>query len=270
MEYSIKKYQEFFDQYANHFIEIEKEPANKTLIAYKLHHTYRVRDNIVRIATSCHLDERGMFIAEMIGLFHDIARFEQFYRFQSYDDRKTVNHGLYGKEVLMKEQVLQELEPKLQQLIWDCVAYHNVPSLPKDLDPELYYFTSMLRDADKIDIIKAMADIVPTMSPEEQDLWYLGRSRKNCISDKVYQNFMEQRVSLISDCTTVVDSQFSRLAWVFVDMNFRESIKMIEEGQYVDTIYEMSGKDLKMTEMYHYIKACMKKYIEQGRESYLG
>jgi len=49
-------------------------------------------------------------IAEVIALFHDIGRFEQFVRYRTYNDVKTVNHCLLGLEVLRRTKVLDGVE----------------------------------------------------------------------------------------------------------------------------------------------------------------
>ena len=49
-------------------------------INYKYHHSYRVRDNMILLAKNLNLPPEDIKLASVIGLLHDIGRFEQYKR----------------------------------------------------------------------------------------------------------------------------------------------------------------------------------------------
>ncbi len=69
-------------------------------IDLKIRHTYRVCDNVSRIAKSLEMGRDDLLLAEVLALFHDIGRFEQLKVFGSFDDRITVDHAKLGLKVL--------------------------------------------------------------------------------------------------------------------------------------------------------------------------
>ena len=83
----------FFDKYtANYDMNIKE-------INYKYYHSYRVMDNMVTIAKGMNLEIKDINLAKCIGLLHDIARFEQFKRYKSFNDI-NMDHGDYGVEII--------------------------------------------------------------------------------------------------------------------------------------------------------------------------
>ena len=50
---------------------------NNGRIRVKIEHTYKVAENSKQIAKSLNLNEEEQKLAELIGLLHDIGRFEQ-------------------------------------------------------------------------------------------------------------------------------------------------------------------------------------------------
>ena len=76
-------------------------------IHLKIVHTYCVVDAAEEIATRMHLGEEDIQLAKIIGLLHDIGRFEQIKRFHSFEPG-TMDHAVYGAELLFgKEQMIR-------------------------------------------------------------------------------------------------------------------------------------------------------------------
>ena len=70
---------------------------NDGKIALKYNHILRVAEIAKKIATDLELSEEDILLAELIGIFHDIGRFEQVKRFNTFVDRDSINHGEYGE-----------------------------------------------------------------------------------------------------------------------------------------------------------------------------
>ena len=61
----------YFDEY------VFKYDMNDPDINYKYHHSYRVMDAMEILAIKLNLPEKDIHLAKVIGLLHDIGRFEQ-------------------------------------------------------------------------------------------------------------------------------------------------------------------------------------------------
>ena len=76
-------------------------------IQLKIVHTYCVVDAAEEIATRMHLREEDVQLAKIIGLLHDIGRFEQIKRFHSFEPG-TMDHAMYGADILFgPEQMIR-------------------------------------------------------------------------------------------------------------------------------------------------------------------
>ena len=64
----------------------------------KIIHTMGVTKVAGYIAREMKLSEEDIALAELIGLLHDIGRFEQAVRFNNYNDYETIDHAEFGED----------------------------------------------------------------------------------------------------------------------------------------------------------------------------
>ena len=141
------KYRDFFHEYvANYNLQ-------DSLIWLKHEHTIRVVDNCRTIASDLKFTDYDTDVAELIGIFHDIGRFEQWRTYQSFSDEKTIDHAKLGVEIIEDNGILAE-HPDYD-LICSAIFYHNKLKIsPKITDDRELTFCKLIRDADKLDIIR--------------------------------------------------------------------------------------------------------------------
>ena len=130
-------------------------------IALKVDHTLRVAELCERIARGIGLLQIDIDVAWLIGLLHDIGRFEQVKRYDTFNDAASVSHAALGAQVLFDEMV--DGAPRIRTFV-DCVDYdelirtaielHSAYELPATLGERARTLCNVLRDADKLDIIK--------------------------------------------------------------------------------------------------------------------
>ena len=130
------------------------DPSNPR-IALKIAHTYRVAQLCERIAPH----EKDL--SWLCGILHDIGRFEQVRRFDTFNDAKSVSHASLGVNVLFGNddpagpQIRSFVESDAEdELIRTAIATHSDYELPSSLDKRTRMHCNALRDADKIDILK--------------------------------------------------------------------------------------------------------------------
>jgi putative nucleotidyltransferase with HDIG domain len=128
-------------------------------IKIKYDHTLRVMDNCKKIAESISLSEEEKDLATLIGLLHDVGRFEQVRLFGILDDRK-IDHAELGITILFDRKLIREFisDIKYDNLIKECIYYHDQHQVADSCDENVKLFSKILRDADKIDIYKVMID----------------------------------------------------------------------------------------------------------------
>ena len=130
-------------------------------IALKVDHTLRVMGLCERIALAEGFAPHDVELAWLVGLLHDIGRFEQVRRYDTFSDDRSVSHAELGAELLFEEgddgsQLIRKFVETDgdDELIRFVVAHHSDLQLPEGLTRRERALCDILRDADKIDIIK--------------------------------------------------------------------------------------------------------------------
>lgn len=144
------KYIEFFEKYIQAFVL-----SNQNL-KRKKEHTYRVMYFCEEIAKNLNLDEQEIFIANLIGLFHDIGRFYQYEKYKKFNDWQTLDHGELSVRILKEYHILDDLKEK--DLIFIAIKNHNKLKVEGNLPSRENLFCDLIRDADKLDILNLVIE----------------------------------------------------------------------------------------------------------------
>jgi len=204
-----------------------KYDLNNEKIIMKIEHTYRTADISNMIANNIDLDKEDIELATLIGLLHDIGRFEQMKRYNTYADKNSVDHGELGVQVLLEDSLIRKFieETKYDDIIKTAVFNHNKYKIEEGLEGKKLLHSKIVRDADKLD-----------------DL-YLGTASKcyfdkdEIISDKVFDNFLNGMCVSYTETVTKADRKVSYLAWIY-DINFKFSIQYVKEKDYINQIID--------------------------------
>ena len=87
---------------------IGKYDFSNPRIKLKADHIFRVADVSKKIATELNLTKEEIDLAELIGLLHDIGRFEQLRIYDTFKDSESVNHAEMGIKVLKENNFIKE------------------------------------------------------------------------------------------------------------------------------------------------------------------
>lgn len=138
--------------------------SGNSMIRHKVEHTLRVAENCERIAASLGLNGEDVTFAWFLGLLHDIGRFEQVRRFGTFIDSVSVDHAEFGADLLFHDQLIDSFpaeslpEQELRSLE-TAIRLHNKLTLPEALDDRTRRFCEIIRDADKADIFRVVAEL---------------------------------------------------------------------------------------------------------------
>ena len=84
----INNAQKFFLEYVQNY------DLNNENIKRKEQHSLRVMAISKKIAEELKLSEKEIKLATLIGLLHDIGRFEQYTKWKTFSDKISTNHGV--------------------------------------------------------------------------------------------------------------------------------------------------------------------------------
>ena len=94
----LERAKRYFKQYISNY------DMNEPRIALKTAHMYHVAEDSRIIAKSLNLPEEEQDLAELIGLLHDIGRFDQWKFYETYSDKMSIDHGQKSVEVLFADK----------------------------------------------------------------------------------------------------------------------------------------------------------------------
>lgn len=226
MNYEEKKSvcEKIFDNYANQY-DVENPNIKRKLV-----HSHNVAKYAETIGKSIFDNDEDIYVCFVIGLLHDIARFEQWTLFSSYKDTKEYNHPEKSAEILFDRNVIKQypVDKKYYETIKFAIANHGALKIDESQkDERILKFTKMIRDADKLDILRqSMNQGQPSFSNEFSS---------DKISEKVLNTFYKKQCVNKADCNSVADRAIMQTAMSF-DINFDISKKI-----YVDSKFYMAS-----------------------------
>lgn len=171
---------ETFDKYVGTF------DLNDKNIQLKYNHSYRVANLSKKYAKLLHFSDEEVLLAEAIGLLHDIGRFEQIKKYNSYDDSNNMDHADYGVFLLFEKGLINDFWKREEdyELIKFAIKNHNKLTIPIIDDERIMKFAKLIRDVDKLDIIYIYAFLDDVEFNISDD----------CISESVLEDIKSHRV----------------------------------------------------------------------------
>ena len=135
----IEKAQKEFIKYT------EKYDLSDVNIKRKQEHSIRVMKISKRIAEGMKLAQEEIDIATLIGLLHDIARFEQYTKYHTFKDAESIDHGDLGAEILKKDIKKYIETDEYDELIQLAVKNHNKYKIQEGLTQTQEMFAKIIR-----------------------------------------------------------------------------------------------------------------------------
>lgn len=277
-----KKVKNVFKKYTDNY-DISDEK-----IKLKVDHTYRVAALSERIARSLGLGDDDTNLAWLIGMLHDIGRFEQLKNYGTFSDAESIDHAHYGVELLFEDGLIEkfasenaakdlkgtkdlketavkseseEKETKeiseldiLRKAIWNHSAYR----VEEGLSDRVKMFCNIIRDADKIDILKVNYDVtlevIYDVTTEEL--------KNSGVTDQVMKAFMEHHAVLRSLKKTPIDNLVGHAALVF-ELVYNESFKIVKEQGYIEKMLSYVSDNQDTVKKFEIMRNDMNKFLAE-------
>lgn len=226
-------------------------------IERKQKHSLRVMELSKKIATELKLSQDEIELATLIGLLHDIARFEQYTQYKTYRDADSFDHGDYGVEILNKDIRNYIDTDEYDKIIKCAVKNHNKYKIEEGLSKKEELFCNIVRDADKLDILY---EILAIFWKEDKDKPNVEYSK---ISNEVMKQIMEEKPVKRKKGDNELVKLLCIIAFVF-DINFKPSLRIIKNKKYIDSILNrFEFKDANTKKQIELIKENVNNYIDE-------
>lgn len=229
-------------------------------IALKVAHILRVSELSKKIATSLNLSEEDIKLAELIGLLHDIGRFEQVKRYNTFIDKISINHGEYGVKILFVDNLIEKfnVDEKYYKIIKTAILNHNRSKIEENLTVQELLHSKIIRDADKLDCFYVLLtdDIKNTYGCSAEDM------QNETFSNEIIREFKEDHMIDYKKRATYGDIWISHMAYVF-DFYYKSSYIVIKEKDYLNKLTQkMNFKNPQTIQMVQEILQIANDYIK--------
>ncbi len=263
----VEKFEDWFNNYVQQFKS--GDPSWLPNVILKEEHTKRVCREILDIGREIGLDDQDLCLAKVIALFHDVGRFEQYARYQTFVDRKSTNHAALSVKVVKENGVLDSLDKSTRDLILRAILYHNRLALPERETERCLFFAKLLRDADKLDIWRVVTDYYRRKDKKRNTAIELDLPDTPGISDDVYRDLMEGKIVHVLHLRNLNDFKVLQCSWVY-DINFEQTFRRIQERGYLEMIRDALPRIEKIAEIFSVLQGYMDRQIqrEEGAHSH--
>lgn len=174
-------------------------------IRLKYEHSLAVSRLCGRLAEASGVGQDDVELARVCGLLHDIGRFEQVRRWGTFSDAASCSHAALGLEIL-EGAGAGGIFAFVRDAAWvpivkAATALHSALRLPDNLDGRTGFFCRIVRDADKVDIMRVFAEC----SPEAVLGVPAADAANGRISEAAMAGFRERRCLTSADRSELLD-----------------------------------------------------------------
>lgn len=211
-----------FIKYTNNY------DLNDSHITRKIHHSLRVMEASKKIAENLNLTKEQIDLATLIGLLHDIARFEQRKRYGTYYYKKSIDHGDFAVELLEENNFIRRFidEDKYDNIIKVAIKNHNKYEI-EPLDGEELLQSKIIKDADKIDIFYQLA-------------YQFAKNKSEIENSEIsedYLNQLKQEKCIFRNTEESAIDELVLITSFIYDIHFESSLKLIKEEGYIEKMF---------------------------------
>ena len=213
-----------FDKY------VRKYDMTNKIIKLKYHHTYKVVQLSEELAKSLNLSDEDIKLAKLIGLLHDIARFE--------DD-------------------------KYDNLILIAIKNHNKYKIEDNLPERELLFSKIIKDADKLDIFSETLNCFYKKENEIDEI------ENGVIDEQIIEQIKQNVLVKRKPNSKSIDRLLINLAFTF-DFYFEYSFKTMKEADYINKIidrfnYKNQETKIQMEKIRNLLNQFIKEKIKDDR-----
>jgi len=240
-------------------------PSNcHKMLQVKMAHTLRVANDCKEIATELGWNKEEIFAAESAGLLHDAARFPQFNKYKTFLDRDSIDHGEYAYNIILQENPFlnMQINNNLFVAILTAVRFHNRKNIPPEINGFSLNLLKLVRDADKLDILKVVRDVAENDDYDNHPELLLGKNKNGPPNEELIKEILTTKSGSYEKVSSLADLNLLRLTWVY-DINYQPSLKRLKERELYRDL--MSHRDINPD--VEEIKRQVRNYLEANQNT---
>jgi hypothetical protein len=232
MDADLRRLEDWFEAYAADYFQDE---ASRGVLMLKRDHSLRVLEECRTLTREERFDPALARACHAGALLHDVGRFPQYRKHQTLRDALSVNHAVLSAATIKRERVLTAYAPEVERLILYAVVLHNRKRLPACSDAALRLASMVLRDADKLDIVRVMLGDFALNQADRDAAFFVLDPDPDGYSQAILDSIAGRRMADHADMRYHNDFYLLVLSWAY-DLNFPASRRLFAARGYVDRI----------------------------------
>ena len=249
---------DWFNNYCNSFKDLSEN--QKLNFRIKKEHSVRVAEIALLLSDKLEWSNEEKQFAFIIGLLHDIGRFSQLVEFDTFHDEKSVDHAEYAVKFLKTANIFELINISNKDLVLNAIQNHNKFKIQDGLTGQELLHSKLLRDADKIDILKVLTEYYTQRKGTANHTltWELqkGTTVSPAVAKEVLAGKMVSKKNVLSE----MDVKIMQLSWVY-HLNFRPTFEYLVKNRYLENVYNSLPKNDLVIEIYRKIKVFIENKI---------
>ncbi len=255
------------------FVESYVAGVQNGPLRLKVEHSFRVLEHVELLVASeppaspVSADQEAGRAALLAALYHDCGRFPQFRDYHTFMDAQSVDHAQLGVEVIREQGFLRHETDRARNLVETAVRLHNRYALPSDLTTEARLITDMVRDADKLDILRIMVEHLDGALPEKDSVFLSVRDASDAWTPSIVADVLAGRVARYGDLRYVNDFRLLLGTWLH-ELNFPATREALTRSGLMDAVLDGLPHAPEMEKAVTYLRGLLpKKTTDAARGS---
>ncbi|WP_459933008.1 HD domain-containing protein [Fundidesulfovibrio butyratiphilus] len=244
----------WFARFVDGYLTGHSEDDENLLL--KREHSFRVLEEARAMIGELprRLADQGLLAA----LYHDVGRFDQYVRYKTFKDPLSENHGALGVKVLRRTRVLRELDRADQVLVAAAVVMHNRCRIPARVGPDYRVVTNLVRDADKLDIVRVMLDYIRPGGKRSDVITLHLANEPGRYTPELVRQVEAGRLGDYRSMRYINDFCLLLLSWTY-DLNFRPARRTFLDRGYLDELFSLLPVNAELTRLKDRIYSVLQK-----------
>ena len=236
----------WFEEHVRGFLTGHAEDDSH--IELKKQHSLNVLAEARAITQALGLGSRLADAAHLAALLHDVGRFPQYRDYKTFRDGLSTDHALLGVRSLRVRGVLDPLGPSLRALVLGAVAMHNRRVVPRGVSPDLGTVTRVVRDSDKLDIVRIMLEHLRPGGKRSNVVVLHMADEPERYSGEIVTQIRAGRIGDYAFMRYENDFKLLLLSWVF-DLNFAPARRAFLERGHVEELFGLLPRTPELTQL---------------------
>ena len=225
----------------------------------KITHSREVAKNSLYLAKELKLNEYDATLAWIIGYLHDFARFGQAIVTRTFKDSDRYNHAHMGAKLLFRRGMIEDIilnydevanEDKI--VMRKAIYHHSDLVLPDNLTEREILFCDIIREADKIDIFRAItkAGYKEMYGADKAEI------AKTDISPEIEMAFYNHTTADYKKRKTLADFLLAHQA-LFFGLDLPAARQKVLKDGYFNKMFDIKFSNPETEEKYQRMKKCL-------------